>query len=166
MNVAAIGGVIRAYRKASGLSQKDLAKLGGVSRATLNYLESGRDIEIGAGKLLALLDALGIPLGVPADVDRAYDDAVVEQAGKAITGKGRRKLPAATLLEALATGRVPAGFEAQVGQFMETAPEDVVLAAVRSASARAGVPVKEIWKKSRTLAKALDCHRQVWVLAS
>ncbi|MEK9736372.1 MAG: helix-turn-helix transcriptional regulator, partial [Candidatus Nanopelagicales bacterium] len=56
LTVAAVGAVIRAYRKASGLSQKDLAKLGGVSRATLNYLESGReDMEIGASRLFALL---------------------------------------------------------------------------------------------------------------
>ena len=36
LSVAAMGSVIRAHRKASGLSQKDLAKAAGVSRATLN----------------------------------------------------------------------------------------------------------------------------------
>ena len=47
MKVSAVGAVIRSYRKASGISQKDLAAMVGISRATLNYLESGRDIEIG-----------------------------------------------------------------------------------------------------------------------
>jgi len=163
MNVAELGSVIRAYRKASGLSQKELAKMAGVSRATLNYLESGREIEVGASKLLSLLTVLGIPVGVPAGIDHAHDDAVLDQAGKAITGAGRRRLPRHVLMEALGSGKVPAGFEAQIAQFMETAPEEVVLAAVRAASQRSDLPPKDIWKRARSLAKAVDSSRQVWL---
>lgn len=163
MNVADVGKVIRSYRKASGLSQKDLAKLGGLSRATLNYLESGRDIEVGAGKLLALLECLGIPLGLPHDVDRSHDDQVVEKAAKAINGKGRKRLTGQAVLEALATGQAPAEWQGQIGQFLEEVPEEVILAAVRSAAARSGASAKEIWKKARHLAKSMETQRGLWL---
>ena len=60
MKVSEVGAVVRAYRKATGISQKELAALVGISRATLNYLESGREGEIGASKLLAMLELLEI----------------------------------------------------------------------------------------------------------
>ena len=122
LSVAAMGSVIRAHRKASGLSQKDLAKAAGVSRATLNYLESGReDMEIGASKLLALLEVLGIPVGVPADVSRDADEATVQEA-LASLGKGR-KLAEGDLMEALASGRIPPKSEAGLAAFLEHAPD-------------------------------------------
>lgn len=161
-SVAEIGTVIRAYRKASGLSQKELARMGGVSRATLNYLESGRDIEIGASRLLALLSVLGVPFRVPAGVDAAHDDAVVERAGKRIVGKGRRQLARHVVTEALLSGKVPDGYQGQIIEFLESAPEEVVLAAVRSAAARSGQGPRAIWKNARTLAKTVGSNRPIW----
>ena len=74
MKVSEVGAVVRAYRKATGISQKELASLVGISRATLNYLESGREGEIGASKLLAMLELLGVPFDVPAVVEFARND--------------------------------------------------------------------------------------------
>ena len=162
LSVAAMGSAIRAHRKASGLSQKDLAKAAGVSRATLNYLESGReDMEIGASKLLALLEVLGIPVGVPVDVSRDADEAVVEKALAAL-GKGRR-LTEGQLTEALASGRVPPKAEAGLAAFLEHAPEGAGPAAVRLAAARSGNPPKEIARNGRALAKALHVPGPVWL---
>lgn len=162
LTAADVGAVIRAYRKASGLSQKDLARLGGVSRATLNYLESGRDeVDIGAGRLFALLDALGVPVVLPGTLDRAADDEVLEQASRA-TGKGKKRLAVPTLMEALASGKVPQGAEAALGAFFDTASGRQALVAVRSAAVRSGNPPKEIWANARALAKALHCTRPEW----
>ena len=162
LSVAAMGSVIRAHRKASGLSQKDLAKAAGVSRATLNYLESGReDMEIGASKLLALLEVLGIPVGVPADVSRDADQATVEGA-LASLGKGR-KLAEGDLMEALASGRIPPKSEAGLAAFLEHAPEGAGPAAVRLAAARSGNPSKEIARNGRTLAKSLHITCPLWL---
>ena len=162
MRVADVGSTIRAYRKASGISQKELAAMVGISRATLNYLESGRDIEIGAGKLLALLHVLAVPFTVPADVDRVKDSAAVDAAVKGIGGKGGRKLTSMVLAEALATGKVPEGFEAQIAQALDGAEESTVLAIVRSVSASSGHPPRAIWKNGRSLAKAVGSSRKVW----
>lgn len=166
MKVAIVGSVVRSYRKASGISQKDLAAKVGISRATLNYLESGRDIEIGAAKLLSLLDVLGVPFTVPGDVDRTHDDAVIDKAIKGITGKGGKRLPRKALIEALTTGRPPIGFESQIEQALETAPEAAILAVVRAVSASSGLSPQAVWKNGRSLAKTVGSTRKGWLSAS
>jgi transcriptional regulator with XRE-family HTH domain len=160
MKVAAVGSVIRAYRKASGVSQKDLAGMVGISRATLNYLESGRDIEIGAGKLLALLDLLAVPFSVPAGIDREHDDEVLEQAARAVAG---RKLPRKVVVEALATGRAPEGSEPALRSLLDDTPEPAILAIVRAVAAGSGQQPKAVWKNGRSIAKAVGSTRKVWL---
>jgi transcriptional regulator with XRE-family HTH domain len=166
MKVAAVGSTIRAYRKASGVSQKELAGMVGISRATLNYLESGRDIEIGAGKLLALLDVLAVPFTVPADIDRAADASVLESAVKGIAGKGHKKLPPKVLAEALSTGRVEAGVEHQVAQALDGVSDSSALAIVRAVSSSSGHSPATIWKNGRTVARAVGATRKVWLAES
>lgn len=163
MKVATAGAVVRAYRKSSGVSQKELASMVGISRATLNYLESGRDIEIGAGKLLSLLDVLGVPFAVPTDVDRTADDAAIDRACKQIAGKGRKKLPRRVVLEAFTTGRVPIGLEKEFAAFLEEIPEPAVLCVVRATSAGGGPSASAVWRHARALAKATGCSRKVWL---
>lgn len=163
MKVSAVGSVVRAYRKASGISQKDLAAMIGISRATLNYLESGRDIEIGASKLLALLDLLGIPFSVPEGVDRAHDDAVLERAAKAASGKGKAKLTRKAVVEGFATGAVPTGLDVPMRALLEQTAEPDILAVVRSVSAGSGQAPKAVWRNGRSLAKAVGCDRRIWL---
>lgn len=161
LTVAAMGAMVRAYRKASGLSQKDLAKLGGVSRATLNYLESGReDMEIGASRLFAILAVLGIPLIVRTAVDRTSDDEALESCVR--RSVPRRKLSVAVLMEALAAGHVLDGAREPLALFFASASTGDAVLAVRSAAARSGRPAKEIWKNARLLAKALGVDRPEW----
>ena len=163
LTTAAVGTTIRAYRKASGVSQKDLAKWGGVSRATLNYLESGRDdIEIGAGKLFNLLAVLGVPLVIPTEVDRPGDEELVAGALKA-QAKGKKRLSEGDLMEALASAKVPPGAEASLTAFLEGISQGVGMAAVRLAAARSGNPAKEIAKNARALAKALHVGGAPWL---
>jgi transcriptional regulator with XRE-family HTH domain len=162
LTVAAVGAVIRAYRKASGLSQKDLAKLGGVSRATLNYLESGReDMEIGASRLFALLAVLGVPLAIPTEVDRGADDASLEATIRRI-GAGRRRPSVSLIMEALAAGRVPEDSATVLAAYFAAVDTGEAVLAVRSAAVRSGHPPKDIWRNARTLAKALGVDRPEW----
>ena len=162
LTVSAVGAVIRAYRKASGLSQKDLAKLGGVSRATLNYLESGReDMEIGASRLFALLDVLGVPLAVPAEVDRAADDVALEASVRHL-GAARRRLSVSQIVEALAAGRVPEDSAPVLAAYFAAVDTGEAVLAVRTAAVRSGHAPKDIWRNARTLAKTLGVDRPEW----
>ena len=162
MKVSDIGAAVRTYRKASGISQKDLAAMVGVSRATLNYLESGREIEIGAGRLLEIMEVLGIELAVGEEVDPASDAKLVERVLKSQAGKGTKRMPLPVLVEALTSGRMPVGFEAQATAFVDQAPDDAILAAIRVTAAANEVPAKDVWKRGRALAVAAHSTRMVW----
>jgi transcriptional regulator with XRE-family HTH domain len=61
-----IGAQIAERRKKLKLSQTDLGRKAGVSRATIDALENGRAGELGFAKLTKLLAALGLGLHLQA----------------------------------------------------------------------------------------------------
>jgi len=62
MNLGEIGAVLRKARKDRELSQSQVAKTLGMSRATISGIENGTVGEIGVRKLIALATSLGIEL--------------------------------------------------------------------------------------------------------
>ena len=62
MKSADIGHLVRKSRHVLGISQARLAKLSGFSRATISQLETGTIGDLGAVKLMGLLDLLGVRL--------------------------------------------------------------------------------------------------------
>lgn len=61
-SLADIGTAIAGARKRAGLSQAELARPLGMSRATISGIENGTIHEIGVRKVLALCAALGLEL--------------------------------------------------------------------------------------------------------
>ena len=57
-----LGERIAEYRRKLKLSQTDLSRKAGISRATLDALENGRAGELGFSKITRLLAALGLEL--------------------------------------------------------------------------------------------------------
>src|SRR3990172_7873171 len=64
MRIHELGQAIRNARSARDLTQARLAKTTGISRETLNLLESGLVRDLGIRKVLAVLEALGLALTV------------------------------------------------------------------------------------------------------
>lgn len=64
MELAEIGKTIRAARQAHGLTQVRLATMAGISRGTLNGLETGMVKELGFHKLDTILNILGYDLAL------------------------------------------------------------------------------------------------------
>ena len=64
LDLIAIGEQTVERRKALKLSQAELARRAGISRATLDALENGRAGELGFSKVTRLLAALGLELTV------------------------------------------------------------------------------------------------------
>jgi transcriptional regulator with XRE-family HTH domain len=79
MNLADIGQLVQARREGLGLSQARLARLGGLSRATVNQLENGNLVDLGAAKLMALLNLLGMDLAAQTRAPRAQALALLSQ---------------------------------------------------------------------------------------
>jgi HTH-type transcriptional regulator / antitoxin HipB len=59
-----IGGAIRAARKSKKLTQANLSKPLGMSRATISGIENGTVLEIGIRKVMSICEALGLELHV------------------------------------------------------------------------------------------------------
>jgi HTH-type transcriptional regulator/antitoxin HipB len=64
MILADLGPLLRQARREARLSQEQLAKPLGMSRATISAIETGRCEEIGVAKLAALLDLVGLEMVV------------------------------------------------------------------------------------------------------
>jgi transcriptional regulator with XRE-family HTH domain len=62
--LADIGPLLRQSRRATGLTQAQLAESLGMSRATVSAIENGHCAEIGFVKLLALLERVGLTITV------------------------------------------------------------------------------------------------------
>jgi transcriptional regulator with XRE-family HTH domain len=66
LTLISIGEQIAQSRKKLRLSQADLSRKAGISRATLDALENGRAGELGFSRLTKLLAALGLELKLQA----------------------------------------------------------------------------------------------------
>lgn len=64
MTLAELGPLLKQARRAARLSQEQLARPLGMSRATISAIESGRCEEIGFAKLAALLEIVGLEVVV------------------------------------------------------------------------------------------------------
>ncbi len=80
LKLYSIGPQIASKRKLLGLTQSELARKAGVSRATLEALENGRSGELGFSKVANILAALGLELKlVHANLRRPTLDELLEE---------------------------------------------------------------------------------------
>lgn len=64
MDMNEIGAVIRQARTQRKLSQGQLGEMLGMSRATISGIETGKVVEVGIRKMMALCAALGLELSI------------------------------------------------------------------------------------------------------
>jgi len=83
LSLAQIGKQVASERKRRHLTQKALAELAGVSRATMDLLENGRATDIGYSKLARILAGLELELRLAPVVSRrpTLDEILKERAG-------------------------------------------------------------------------------------
>jgi transcriptional regulator with XRE-family HTH domain len=80
LDLSSIGGQMAERRKTLKLSQAELARRAGVSRATVDALENGRAGELGFSKLTKLLAALGLELKLQtASLERPTLDELMQE---------------------------------------------------------------------------------------
>ncbi|WP_275925521.1 hypothetical protein [Burkholderia sola] len=70
------------------------------------------------------------------------------------------------LVDALATGEIPAGYESQFAVILDEVPLPVVVQAVEEAAERSDTPLRSIWKNVAAWSQALHLYRKVWVCLS
>lgn len=159
MNLTEIGQRVRDRREALGLTQVRLAKLSGLSRVTINQLETGAIGDLGVSKLLNLLDLVGLSLDAHARPERQH---ALRMASRTASVSYRTALSSMELARALADGALPAGITPHVATLLDEAPLPIIVSAIEEASKQEHVPPKKIWRHVIRWAHELQSTRKVW----
>lgn len=158
MQLYEIGQAVAKRRTELDLTQAQLARLAGLSRLTVNQLENGKLTDLGVNKLIPLLGLLGIELMTrPRPAQRGLYKAVI---GANVSQKS--ELTERLLVDALASGQIPAGYDAPFAVILDEVPLPVVVKAAEEAADRSGTPLRSIWKNLAAWSKALHLYRDVW----
>jgi transcriptional regulator with XRE-family HTH domain len=161
MHLKDLAPLIQARRQALGLSQGRLAKLCGLSRATINQLENGSLVDLGAAKLLALLQLLNIEINAQERPAKAKANALALLSQTASVSY-KRSLKPAELSQALAQGTLPEAIAPHIASLLDEAPLALILAGVEQVALQTQVPAKQLWKHLTQWAHALQSPRAVW----
>ncbi len=159
MNLTDIGHLVLARRDALGMSQARLARLCGLSRATINQLENGSLVDLGAAKLLALLQLLGIDLVTQATSPRAHALTSLSQTASV---SYKSELTPEALSAALTSGTLPADLVAHMSTLLDEAPLSLIVASVEEVAQSTQTPPKMLWKHLVNWAQALHSPRSAW----
>ena len=125
MRLQEIGYEIRRARIGRGLTQAALARSAGLSRVTLNQLERGVFPELGARKLQALLEHLGLTLAIQ-PAQRARRSDAIRVAATTASVSFKQPLGEDELILALLTGKIPAGKRPHIRLLFEEAAPSLV----------------------------------------
>ena len=160
-----LSNVVKRQRSDMGLSQERLAELAGLSRATINELETGKLTNLSLTRAERLANALGFGLGMTGvrrgKSGRDTADALETAALSGSISYGEQ-IPADTLRQALLTGVVPPKHIAQLRALLDEASLSVLSAVAAQIEVENNVPRKATWQKMRQLAAAVACTRPVW----
>ncbi len=159
MRLSEIGRTVRARREEIGLTQHRLAKLSGLSRATINQLENGTLSDLGVVKLASLLELMSLTLNATRRHAKARG---LRMASRTASVSYREALDIKTLVQALTTGRVPSGYEAHLCALIDEAPLSLIVQMVEDAARQSRVPARQIWRHLTKLAAGYASPRQAW----
>ena len=160
MNLVDIGQLVHVRRQALGLSQARLARMAGLSRATINQLETGSLVDLGVAKLIALLDLVGVNLDAGTCQGRR---GALKLASQSASVSYRTLLDPATLAAALVDGALPPSITPHVATLLDEAPLSLIVAAVEEVAASSSVAPKLLWKHVFHWARDLHSPRGVWI---
>ena len=152
--ITSFGAAIRARREELGLSQARLARLAGLSRATINAFEAGAT-DLGVAKVVKIahlmglrVDILGEPLSRRGWLEVAAGSASVSYA---------TSMPPEVLARAIRTGAIDERYSPHLATFLDEAPAAVLVKAV--AAAYPGPVPAGAWRNIARMAKATLCSR-------
>jgi transcriptional regulator with XRE-family HTH domain len=159
MQLREVGMHVHDKRKEFGISQAQLAKLAGLSRTTVNQLESGALEDLGYAKLNQLLGILGLSFDAK---EKRMKSPALKMAAQTASTSYTKILTADLLKDILKSGVVPDDFKPHVMTLLEETPVQLVVSAIHEASIETNTPAKTVMKHVSSMAKALHAHRTVW----
>lgn len=160
--LAELSTVVRTRRADMGLTQAALARLSGLSRATVNQLEAACLQDLSLLRVSRLLGVLGLSITVAPQRPTAGKTPALELAARSASVSYRQPLTAAVLRPALMQGRVPAAYQPHVATLLDEATPALLAAVVEQLHAQEGVPRAQVWARMRELARGFKSARGLW----
>lgn len=159
MQLREVGMQVHKKRKELGISQAQLAKLAGLSRTTVNQLESGALADLGYTKLHQLLGILGLNFYAK---ERLKKSPALKMAAQTASTSYKKILTSDVLRNILKSGVVPDDFKPHVMTILDETPIQLVIGAIYETSVETNTPVKTVMKHVSAMAKTLHTNRTVW----
>jgi transcriptional regulator with XRE-family HTH domain len=156
-----IGSEIKRRRIELGMTQELLARASGLSRATINELESGSIRDLSFNRASRVLGVLGSRLETRAPKDPPRGSAL--RAASQTAGVSlRTPLDPEVLQRALIEAVVPPDAVAHIGTLLDEAPCSLLTRLVLEVSRKAKVEPSAIWANMRKLARRIESPRDLW----
>lgn len=160
-----LGTALRARRTEMGLSQARVAALSGLSRQTVNQIETGAAPDLGLNKAERLASVLGLMLRVDAGRpgrDRPARMAPLVRAAATASVSYRNSIAPATLKRILLTGEASEKYIPHVSSLLDDAPVSLLSAVTEQLHAEASISREAVWKNYRSLARQVKSRRPIW----
>jgi len=163
-----LGSTVRTRRSDMGLTQTTLAKLSGLSRATVNQVENGTINDLSLTRASKLLGVLGLSMTVATPRPMRFKSkdsksSALDLATRTAGVSYRVAMSADQLRDSLSSGVVPPEFMPHVHTLLEEAPVSLLAAVVEELHEGLGVDRTQVWKKMRALAHQFKSSRELWL---
>ena len=162
-----LSAAVRTRRSDMGLTQTALAKLSGLSRATVNQVENGAIHDLSLTRAAKLLDNLGLSLTVTAPRPKSHphtraQSSALNIAARTASVSYRVSVSADQLREVFTTDWLPTELFPHVYTLLEEAPVSLLASVVEELHLEKGVERTQVWRKMRELARRLKSNRELW----
>jgi hypothetical protein len=116
-------------------------------------------VDLGANKLIALLDLVGINLDAG---ERKSDLGALRSVSLSASVSYKALLDPAAFAAAMVSGELPIGITPHVATLLDEAPMSLIVAAVEEVASASSTSPKLLWKHLFHWAKDLQSPRSVW----
>lgn len=159
-----LGHALRARRTEMGLSQAQVAVLSGLSRQTVNQIETCAAPDLGLNKAERLASVLGLMLRVETgrlNVKHSRMTPLVRAAATASVSY-KTPIPGTTLKRILATGELPEKYIPHVHALLDDAPVSLLGTVAEQLHDETNISRGAVWKNYRSLARQVKSRREIW----
>lgn len=160
-----LGDALRERRSEMGLSQAQVATLSGLSRQTVNQIETGAVPDLGLNKAERLAAVVGLMLrvdaGRPSRKTRTRMSPLARAAATASVSYKKRIAPM-TLKRILATGQISEKYLPHLSSLLDDAPASLLGAVAEQVHEETKLSREAVWKNYRSLARQVKSRRPIW----
>jgi transcriptional regulator with XRE-family HTH domain len=150
-----------------GLTQTSLAKLSGLSRATVNQVENGTINDLSLTRASKLLGVLGLSVSVAAprampQRGKVAKSSALDLAARTASVSFRVPMRAEQLRDALTSEAVPKGFAPHIHTLLEEASVSLLASVAEELHNDTHRDRTLVWKRMKDLARQFKSSRELW----